>query len=136
MVCNSSDLADLQNIDLVPADVELLAALGHPTRMRVIELLSEGEARPKDLLARLDANSGSLSRMLGELREARLIERIGPESRAPHRLVLPQRTNELIDLAALLGSELSEAFEARANLQARVDRQRLEERQTRRKPDR
>jgi DNA-binding transcriptional ArsR family regulator len=136
VICNSSDLADLQNLEVVPADIEVLKALGHPTRMRLIELLAAGEARPKDFLNQLDATSGTVSRMLAELREARLIERVGQGTWAPHRLVLPNRTNELIDLAALLGSELSDLFANRAELQARVDRQRHEERQTRRRPAR
>jgi DNA-binding HxlR family transcriptional regulator len=128
MVCNSSDLADSQNLDAAPADVELLAVLGHPVRLRVIELLSEGDARQRDLLPHLEVTSGSLSRMLGELRDARLIDRLGAGTHAPYRLVLPERTNELIDLAVLLGSELSDVFVERATDRARADRQRLEDR--------
>ena len=132
MFCNSSDLADSQNLDVAPADVELLAVLGHPVRLRVVELLSEGDARQRDLLPHLEVTSGTLSRMLGELRDARLIDRLGTGSHAPYRLVLPERTNELIDLAVSLGSELSDVFAERAAERVRVDRRRLEVREAKR----
>lgn len=130
MFCDSSDLADSQKLE-VASDVTLLATLGHDARLRIVERLSEGAARQKDLVAELAISSGTASRLLGELTEARLIQQDQPGSHSSlYRLVAPERTDELLDLAALLASELSEAFAERAAAQAEVDRKRLDARKS------
>lgn len=131
MICNSSDLADWKNV-ATPSDADLLDELGHRDKIRIVERLTAGEARQKELADDLGAKSGTVSRWLADLKRARVIDQDRPGSHDPYWLVRPELTNELLDLAARLASELAEASLERADWQAKVDRERLEERRERR----
>ena len=54
--------------------VELLRALSHPVRLRIVELLSEGEFCVKRLEEMLEISQPSVSQHLSRLRYAGLIE--------------------------------------------------------------
>lgn len=116
-----------------PSDVTLLAALGHREKIRIVERLSEGEAKQKDLARDLGLPSGSLSRLLSELVRARLVRQEREGSHDPYQLVNPARTNELLDLAAELASELADDYAERASQQAEADKARLADRRNRKK---
>lgn len=130
MLCNSANLADVQNLPS-PSDAALLAALAHPERMRIVEQLSRGPAKQKDLAKELNLDSGSLSRWLRELAQARIISQDREGTHDAYWLVAANRTDELLDLAALLASELADAHAERAASQAEANRKRLRERRTR-----
>jgi len=99
--------------------------------MLIVEHLSRGPAKQKDLAKELGLDSGSLSRWLRELAQARIISQDREGSHDPYWLVAPERTNELLDLAALLASELADHYAERAAAQAKVDQERLRERRRR-----
>ena len=120
----------MQNLP-TPSDVAVLAALAHRERMRIVECISRGPAKQKELAKELGLDSGSLSRWLRELAQARVITQDREGSHDPYWLVVPERTNELLDLAALLASELADAYAERAVAQAKVDEERLRERRQR-----
>jgi ArsR family transcriptional regulator len=52
---------------------ELFKALGHPARIRVLELLSEGERSVSDMQPLVGIESSHLSQQLGILRRAGLV---------------------------------------------------------------
>ncbi|MDA0180996.1 metalloregulator ArsR/SmtB family transcription factor [Solirubrobacter phytolaccae] len=52
---------------------EFFKAIGHPIRIRVLELLSEDEQSVSDLLAAIDVGQAHLSQQLGVLRRAGLV---------------------------------------------------------------
>jgi DNA-binding transcriptional ArsR family regulator len=54
--------------DIPRLKAEFFKALGHPVRIRVLELLTEGERSVADLLAALDIEQPHLSQQLGVLR--------------------------------------------------------------------
>jgi ArsR family transcriptional regulator len=54
-------------------EAELFKALGHPLRIRVLELLNEGEDSVGALLDEVDAEQPSLSQQLAVLRRAGLV---------------------------------------------------------------
>jgi DNA-binding transcriptional ArsR family regulator len=56
--------------DIPRLKAEFFKALGHPLRIRVLELLSEGEQSVSDLLQEVDAEQPHLSQQLGLLRRA------------------------------------------------------------------
>jgi DNA-binding HxlR family transcriptional regulator len=130
MICNSSYLADWKKV-ATPSDVVVLAELGHRDKIRIVERLSEGPARQRDLIDELGLTSGTLSKWLAELVGARLVVQEGSAPRDPYWLVKPDTTNALLDIAAQLASELADAEVERAQEQATVDRQRLQERRKR-----
>jgi DNA-binding transcriptional ArsR family regulator len=58
----------------VPAlKAEFFKAIGHPIRIRVLELLSEDEQSVSDLLGAIDVGQAYLSQQLGVLRRAGLV---------------------------------------------------------------
>jgi DNA-binding transcriptional ArsR family regulator len=63
-----------------------LAALADPTRRRVVERLAKGPRRAGELAGDLSVSAPSMSRQLGVLREAGLIEDTGVEGDARVRL--------------------------------------------------
>lgn len=60
-------------LPLHQAKAELFRILGHPVRIRVLELLQAGPTPVRDLLAELDVEPSSLSQQLAQLRRARLV---------------------------------------------------------------
>lgn len=60
--------------DIPRLKAEFFKALGHPLRIRVLELLVDGEQSVGDLLASLDAEQSHLSQQLGILRRAGFVE--------------------------------------------------------------
>lgn len=52
---------------------EFFRTLGHPVRIRVLELLGEGPLAVKDLLADVDIEASSLSQQLAVLRRAGIV---------------------------------------------------------------
>lgn len=58
---------------LYQAKADLLRVLGHPARIRVLELLAEREHAAGELLAEIAIEAGSLSQQLAVLRRAGLV---------------------------------------------------------------
>jgi DNA-binding transcriptional ArsR family regulator len=123
VICNSSDLADRKNLP-APSDVAVLGELGHRDKVRIVERLSRGKAQQKELAKDLDLQSGTLSRWLGELVQARIISQARQGRYEVYWLIKPERTNELLDIAAKLAIELSAA-------QLEADEAKLREREER-----
>ena len=61
------------SVPLYQAKAELFRTLGHPTRIRVLELLQPGPLPVRDLLADLQIESSNLSQQLAVLRRAGLV---------------------------------------------------------------
>jgi ArsR family transcriptional regulator len=59
--------------DIPRLKAEFFKALGHPLRIRVLELLSEREQSVSSLLAQIEVGQSSLSQQLGVLRRAGLV---------------------------------------------------------------
>jgi ArsR family transcriptional regulator len=66
--------------DIPLLKAEFFKALGHPVRIRVLELLSEGEQSVSSLLEDIDVGQPYLSQQLGVLRRAGFVvaRREGP----------------------------------------------------------
>lgn len=60
-------------IPLYQAKAEFFRTLGHPVRIRVLELLQEGPMPVRDLLAAIDIEASSLSQQLAVLRRAGVV---------------------------------------------------------------
>ena len=60
-------------VPLYEAKAELLRTLGHPARIRVLELLSERDHAVHELLAEIDLEPSNLSQHLAVLRHAGLV---------------------------------------------------------------
>ncbi|MFG2006799.1 ArsR/SmtB family transcription factor [Spirillospora sp. NPDC048911] len=60
-------------IPLYQAKAELFKTLGHPVRIRVLELLCEGPTPVRDLLTAIEVEASSLSQQLAVLRRAGIV---------------------------------------------------------------
>lgn len=61
------------SVPLYQAKAEFFRMLGHPVRIRVLELLTEKPQPVRDLLSTLDIEASSLSQQLGVLRRAGIV---------------------------------------------------------------
>ncbi|MEU3063884.1 metalloregulator ArsR/SmtB family transcription factor [Streptomyces subrutilus] len=60
-------------VPLYQAKAEFFRMLGHPVRIRVLELLQSGPMPVRDLLAEIDIEASNLSQQLGVLRRAGIV---------------------------------------------------------------
>ncbi|KJK57064.1 ArsR/SmtB family transcription factor [Saccharothrix sp. ST-888] len=60
-------------IPLYQAKAEFFRTLGHPARIRVLEILQDGPRPVRDLLAAMEIEPSSLSQQLAVLRRTRLV---------------------------------------------------------------
>lgn len=92
-------------VPLYETKAELFRALGHPARIRVLELLSERDHAVHELLVELKMEPSSLSQQLAVLRRAGLVrqQRVGGE--VVYSLLVPE-TRELLLAARRLLSQM------------------------------
>jgi ArsR family transcriptional regulator len=60
-------------VPLYQAKAEFFRMLGHPVRIRVLELLQDGPKAVRDLLAEIDVEASSLSAQLAVLRRSGIV---------------------------------------------------------------
>ncbi|MFD0279907.1 ArsR/SmtB family transcription factor [Kitasatospora sp. NPDC127111] len=60
-------------VPLYQAKAEFFRTLGHPARIRVLELLQDGSRPVRELLASIEIEPSSLSQQLGVLRRSNLV---------------------------------------------------------------
>jgi len=60
-------------VPLYQAKAEFFRMLGHPVRIRVLELLQDGPKPVRDLLAEIDVGPSSLSQQLAVLRRSGIV---------------------------------------------------------------
>jgi DNA-binding transcriptional ArsR family regulator len=77
---------------------EFFRVLGHPVRVRILELLREHERSVGDLQAALDIDSSGTSQHLGALRKAGLVEGRRDGTSVFYRVKDP-RTFQLLEVA-------------------------------------
>lgn len=87
---------------------EFFRALGHPVRIRLLQLLRDGERTVGDLQAALDLDSSGTSQQLAALRNQGLVESRRDGTSVYYR-IKDRRTLELLELAKLvIASNLEE----------------------------
>jgi DNA-binding transcriptional ArsR family regulator len=94
---------------------ELYKALGHPTRIRILEILREGETSVSDLQAALGIDAALVSQQLAVLRARRLVEARRAGTSVFYRVRDP-RVGEILDVGRAL--YVSHLAELRAGLDA------------------
>jgi len=99
------------------AKAELFRTLGHPVRIRVLELLSEREHAVHELLAKIDIEPSALSQQLAVLRRAGFVRQRRDGGAVRYSL-------QASSVPALLGAAratLGELLADQAQLQADLD---------------
>jgi DNA-binding transcriptional ArsR family regulator len=104
------------SVPLYQAKAELFRTLGHPVRIRVLELLQDGPKPVRDLLADIEVEASNLSQQLAVLRRASLVT----SSRDGALVVYALSSGEVAALLAaargILRAVLSDRDELRAQL--------------------
>jgi DNA-binding transcriptional ArsR family regulator len=97
---------------------EFFKTLGHPVRIRVLELLSERERAVSELLSAIEVEPANLSQQLAVLRRARLVT-TRREGSAVHYSVTSPQVPELLAVArSILTGVLSGQIELLEDLGA------------------
>lgn len=90
------------------AKAELFKTLGHPVRIRVLELLQEGARPVHELLAHIDVEASNLSQQLGVLRRAGLVRSSRDKATVLYTLASPDVADLLLHARRILASLWSE----------------------------
>jgi DNA-binding transcriptional ArsR family regulator len=106
------------SVPLYQAKAELFRTLGHPVRIRVLELLQDGPRPVRDLLTLIEVEPSNLSQQLAVLRRAGLVT----SSRQGSLVVYALSTRDVADLLAagrrILGSMLTDRDDLLAQLRS------------------
>jgi len=81
-------------VPLYQAKAEFFRTLGHPARIRILELLAERDRVVHDLLSEIAIEQGNLSQQLAVLRRASLVT----SRRSGGEVIYSVRSPEVIDL--------------------------------------
>ncbi|GAB2776790.1 lsr2/espR transcriptional regulator [Nocardioides salsibiostraticola] len=90
------------------AKAELFKTLGHPVRIRVLELLQDGARPVHELLADIDVEASNLSQQLGVLRRAGLVRSSRDKAAVLYTLASPDVADLLLHARRILASLWSE----------------------------
>src|SRR6266542_4236102 len=103
---------------LYEAKAEFFKTLGHPARIRVLELLSQGEHSVGELLPEVGVEPTSLSQQLAVLRRAGLVTFRKEGSTVHYSLTSPQVAELLAVARRILTEVIAGQVELLADLQA------------------
>lgn len=106
------------NVPLYQAKAEFFRTLGHPARIRVLELLSERDHAVHELLAELDVPASNLSQQLAILRRAGLIVQYRAEGEVRYSLAAPEVRGLLVVARAILTGLIDDQAALRTQLSA------------------
>jgi ArsR family transcriptional regulator len=96
------------SIPLYQAKAEFFRTLGHPARIRVLELLAEGDKAVHELRSAIGIEASSLSQQLAVLRLAGLVTQRRAGGEVIYSLALPAVRDLLAAARAILRSKSSE----------------------------
>jgi ArsR family transcriptional regulator len=104
---NGASAPDVRSDPVYALKAQLFRVLGHPVRIRILELLGEGERTVRDLQAELDLDSSGTSQHLAALRRQGLLDGRRAGTSVYYRITDP-RVSQLLTIARqILTSRLS-----------------------------
>jgi DNA-binding transcriptional ArsR family regulator len=109
------------NVPLYQAKAELFRTLGHPVRIRVLELLQAGPRPVHELLAEIDVESSNLSQQLAVLRRAGLVSSSRDGAAVLYTLSTPAVAQLLLSGRRILASMLADQEGLLAELRESAD---------------
>ena len=104
------------NVPLYEAKAELFRTLGHPTRIRVLELLQDGARPVHELLDHIEVEASNLSQQLGVLRRAGLVRSSRDGATVLYSLATPDVAQLLLDGRRILAALWADQQELLAGL--------------------
>ena len=101
---------------------ELFKALGHPARVRILEVLSQGEHAVGEMQPLVGIEASHLSQQLSVLRKARLVRSRKDRSSVIYSVADPEIMELLAVAKRILLASLSSNVDLIADLRAAADR--------------
>ena len=105
-------------VPLYQAKAELFRTLGHPVRIRVLELLQAGPRPVRDLLAEIEVEASNLSQQLAVLRRAGLVASSRDGALVMYALSTPDVADLLAAGRRILGAVLTDQSDLLVQLRA------------------
>ena len=96
------------SVPLYQAKAELFRTLGHPVRIRVLELLQDAPLPVRDLLAAIDVEASNLSQQLAVLRRAGMVTSYRDGPLVMYALSTPDVADLLAAGRRILGAVLTD----------------------------
>ncbi|MGZ6792338.1 MAG: ArsR/SmtB family transcription factor [Mycobacteriales bacterium] len=103
-------------VQLYQAKAELFRTLGHPARIRVLELLAEREHAVHELLGEIDIEPSNLSQQLAVLRRAGLVTQVRAAGEVRYVLSAPEVRDLLLAARAVLVELLDDQLALKSEL--------------------
>jgi ArsR family transcriptional regulator len=103
-------------VPLYQAKAEFFRMLGHPVRIRVLELLQDGPKPVRDLLAEIDVERSNLSQQLAVLRRSGIVTSV----READTVVYSLASGDVADLLRTARRILSELIVGQQDLLAEL----------------
>jgi DNA-binding transcriptional ArsR family regulator len=113
-----SELAAALSVPISEIKAELFKALGHPARVRILEVLSQGEHAVGEMQPLVGIEASHLSQQLGVLRRAHLVRTRKDGSSVIYSLADPEITELLAVSKRILLSSLSSNEDLLVDLRA------------------
>lgn len=110
----------LSTPEIAAAKAELFRALAHPTRIRVLELLVDGEHAVGAMAELLNLDLPPLSQQLAVLRNAHIVTTRREGSMVFYRLTDPRMSQLLVTAKQLLATELRTGLQLLDSLEANL----------------
>ena len=104
------------SVPLYQAKAEFFRTLGHPARIRILELLSEGELAVHELHAQIEIEPSNLSQQLAVLRNAGLVTRSRRGGRVLYAIALPEVRDLLLAARRILLALIEDRDRLKADL--------------------
>ena len=108
-------------VPLHQAKADFFRTLGHPVRIRVLELLQDGPLPVRDLLAEIDVEASNLSQQLAVLRRAGLVQSSRDGALVVYTLSTPDVADLLRAARRILATMLVDQEELLSELRADAD---------------
>lgn len=109
-------------VPLYQAKADFFRTLGHPVRIRVLELLQDGPLPVRDLLAEIDVEASNLSQQLAVLRRAGIVSATREGGTVVYALATPDVAELLFAARRILTDMLAGQGELLAELRAEARR--------------
>lgn len=106
-------------VPLYQAKAEFFRTLGHPARIRVLELLSEREHAVHELLAEIEIEPSNLSQQLAVLRRAGLVTQARTAGEVRYTIAVPEVRDLLLAARTILVDLLDDQLALKSELTAR-----------------
>jgi DNA-binding transcriptional ArsR family regulator len=109
-------MSSIMVVPLYQAKAEFFRTLGHPGRIRILELLSERDHAVHELLGAIEIEQSNLSQQLAILRRAGLVEQRREGGAVVYAISVPAVRDLLLAARTILAQVLSEREQLRTEL--------------------